>query len=152
MTTAGKQRLNKGHENILPYMWKKGQSGNPAGRPKGKTMKEYARELLECQTEEERQAFLNGIPKIDIWKMVDGNPQNTLAAEVKVRNISDVLNELEDVNKITRQTMENEQLIQDTGQAEANDTIPAKPSTTGLSPAQMVTEHYIEEPPTGLHD
>lgn len=61
---------------ILPYMWKKGQSGNPAGRPKGKTMKEYARDLLECQTEEERQEFLHGLPKEIIWKMAEGNPDS----------------------------------------------------------------------------
>jgi len=32
--TEKKQR-NKGHDNILPYMWEKGTSGNPKGRPKG---------------------------------------------------------------------------------------------------------------------
>ncbi len=61
---------------LLPYQWKKGQSGNPAGRPKGKTMKEYVRELLERQTDEERQEFLQGMPKEIIWKMAEGNPQN----------------------------------------------------------------------------
>lgn len=61
---------------IAPFMWKKGQSGNPAGRPKGKTMKEYARQLLECQSEEERQDFLHGLPKEVIWKMAEGNPES----------------------------------------------------------------------------
>lgn len=60
---------------ILPYMWKKGQSGNPAGRPKGKTMKEYARELLACQTDEEREEFLNGIDKRTIWEMAEGKAE-----------------------------------------------------------------------------
>lgn len=59
---------------IQPFQWKKGQSGNPAGRTKGKTMKEYARELLECQTEEERQEFLHGLPKEIIWRMAEGQP------------------------------------------------------------------------------
>lgn len=72
---------------ILPYMWRKGQSGNPLGRPKGKTMKEYAREMLECQTEEERQAFFHGLPKEIIWKMAEGNPDNksTVSATVETK-------------------------------------------------------------------
>jgi hypothetical protein len=61
---------------IAPYMWKKGQSGNPAGRPKGKTMKDYAREMLECMTDEERQDFMHGLPKEIIWKMAEGNPES----------------------------------------------------------------------------
>ena len=60
---------------IQPYMWKKGQSGNPKGRTAGKTMKEYARQLLECQTDEERQDFLHGLSKDIIWKMAEGLPE-----------------------------------------------------------------------------
>ena len=29
------QRDNNGRANVEPYKWKPGQSGNPAGRPKG---------------------------------------------------------------------------------------------------------------------
>lgn len=61
---------------LLPYMWKKGQSGNPKGRPKGKTMKEYARELLACQTDAEREEFLNGIDKRVIWEMAEGKAES----------------------------------------------------------------------------
>ena len=58
-----------------PWLWKKGQSGNLRGRPKGKTLKSWAREYLSSMTDEERQDFLNGIPKEVIWKMSEGNPR-----------------------------------------------------------------------------
>lgn len=63
-------------ENSKPWLFKKGKSGNPAGRPKGVTLKEYARDFLAKLTEEERQEFMEGLPKETIWKMAEGNPHN----------------------------------------------------------------------------
>ncbi len=59
-----------------PWLWKKGQSGNPAGRPPGFSLKEWTRKRLEAMTDEERDAFLEGIPKAEAWKMAEGNPAN----------------------------------------------------------------------------
>lgn len=68
-------------ENSKPWLWKKGQSGNILGRPKGKTMKEWAREYLSKMTDEERDDFMQGIPKEIIWKMSEGNPEATVEAK-----------------------------------------------------------------------
>ncbi len=57
-----------------PWLFKKGQSGNPGGRPAGKSLKQYTREMLAAMTDEERQEFLHGIPKIELFKMAEGNP------------------------------------------------------------------------------
>ncbi len=60
--------------SLKPWLWKKGQSGNLAGRPKGKTMKEYAKEYLSKMTDDERDEWLDGLNKDLIWKMAEGMP------------------------------------------------------------------------------
>lgn len=69
------EKSDKQIENSKPWLWKKGQSGNILGRPKGKTMKEWARQYMERMTDEERDEFMEGIPKEIIWKMAEGNPE-----------------------------------------------------------------------------
>lgn len=73
---SGEKHNKNTPEQLKPYLWKKGQSGNIMGRPKGITMKEYARQYLERMTEEERDEWLEGLPKEVIWKMSEGNPDN----------------------------------------------------------------------------
>ena len=61
---------------IAPWLWKKGQSGNPSGKPKGAlSMKKYVQNRLLTMTEDEREEFLEGISKDAIWKMAEGNPE-----------------------------------------------------------------------------
>ena len=62
-------------QNKKPWLWKKGQSGNPAGRPKGKTMKEYAKEYIACLNDEERDAFMEEVGADMVWRMAEGNPK-----------------------------------------------------------------------------
>jgi len=61
--------------NDKPWLFKKGNTFGK-GRPIGKGMKDYSREFLASMTDEERQDFMEGIPKIEIWKMAEGNPEN----------------------------------------------------------------------------
>lgn len=76
MEETAKQQKNC-REWLQPYQFKKGQSGNPSGRKKGKSLKEYAKEMLASMTEKERQEFMHGIPKETIWKLAEGNPYST---------------------------------------------------------------------------
>lgn len=89
---------------IRPYMWKKGQSGNILGRPKGKTMKDWAREYLARMTDEERDEWLEGVPKEVIWKMTEGNPKSEdtiLVGELPVPILDVPKNNINPENTIT---------------------------------------------------
>ncbi len=67
-------------KQLRPYTWKKGQSGNPNGRPKGKTLKEFAREYLESLPDDEKVDYLSSLPTDIVWKMAEGNPQTDVTS------------------------------------------------------------------------
>jgi len=65
-------------EQIKPWQFKKGQSGNPKGRPPGKSLKERTKAMLNAMTEEEEQEFLAGIDKRTLWEMAEGKPKQDM--------------------------------------------------------------------------
>lgn len=71
-------------QNDKPWLWKKGQSGNPKGRPKGKTAKERAREYLLTMTDEEFEEFMVGMDKKTIWEMAEGKARQDMDINAEV--------------------------------------------------------------------
>lgn len=58
----------------------KGTVPNPAGRPKGKTMKEFAREFLMQMDEKEKKVWLKNLAPEVVWRMAEGNPAQDLTS------------------------------------------------------------------------
>lgn len=102
--TTQQQPHNNPAAHLAPYQFKKGQSGNPGGRPKGKSLKTYAREMIEAMDDEERQTFLEGLDKKVIWEMAEGKPEQQTDLTSKGDKIVFVPAELLHKNEISSTT------------------------------------------------
>ena len=74
--------------------FKEGHPDFGAGRPKGKTLKEWMKDKLQTMTIEERELFLKDVSKELQWRMAEGNPGNDLTSGgEKIENKIDLTDE-----------------------------------------------------------
>jgi hypothetical protein len=80
------QKYSKVPKHLLPHVYKKGQSGNPKGRPPGISLKEYVKLKFLAMSDEEREEYLDGVDKKILWEMAEGKAEVKATLDAKIEH------------------------------------------------------------------
>ncbi len=135
---------------LKQYQFQQGNKAAVGAKHKGKKMKTFLAEMFMKMSDEEKARYAMKLDAEIALRLAEGNPHST--ADVVTRNISEVLNELEDGNKAIRQSLANGQSLPIEGQTKTVDSVPAQSSAEPLQSTQVVEKYNPQEPSAGLHD
>lgn len=94
MDTLKEQGKNRDLSHLAPYQFKKGVSGNPMGRPPGRSLKDRAKAYLAGLSDEEAVDFFEGMNKKDVWEMAEGKAKQDTNINL-TRTMGEVLDDLQ---------------------------------------------------------